>query len=253
MELSFEERFDGPGLDEDVWVPHYLAHWSSRAESKATWDLVTDGLRLSIPEDQGLWCADLHDEPLRVSCLQSASFSGPAGGAIGPQPFREGLLVREAQPTLWGYTPLYGHVEVRMRAVVSPSSMYAFWMAGIEDRPERSGEICVAEVFGDTVGEQGVRLGVGVHQFRDPGLREEFSTVPCAIDPVGFHVYAVDWDPGELAFSVDGVEVLHLLQSPDYPMQLMIGLFEFPERRPADAPLHEPELVISHVKGWQRR
>jgi hypothetical protein len=35
------------------------------------------------------------------------------------------------------------------RAVVSPRSMVAFWMSGIEDTPERSGEICVMEVFGD--------------------------------------------------------------------------------------------------------
>ena len=31
------EHFDGPGLDTDVWLPHYLPHWSSRAQSAATY------------------------------------------------------------------------------------------------------------------------------------------------------------------------------------------------------------------------
>ena len=43
--------------------------------------------------------------------------------------------MREEQPTLWGYTPRYGQIEVRMRATITSRSMFAFWMSGIEDRP----------------------------------------------------------------------------------------------------------------------
>ena len=50
-----------------------------------------------------------------------------------------------------GFTPPYGHLEVTMRAAVTGRSMVAFWLSGIEDVPEHSGEICVAEVFGDSV------------------------------------------------------------------------------------------------------
>ena len=55
-----------------------------------------------------------------------------------------------------------------MRGVVSPRSMVAFWMSGIEDRPERSGEICVMEVFGDAVRDGSADVGMGLHRFRDP-------------------------------------------------------------------------------------
>lgn len=242
-----EESFDGESLDESLWVPYYLAHWSSRSASAATYELVSEGLRLSIPPDQPLWCPDLHDEPIRVSCIQSASFSGPVGTTRGPQPFRDGMTVSEEQPTLWGYTPTHGEIEVTMRGSVSERSMFAFWLSGIEDRPERSGEICVAEVFGCDVKPEGADFGVGIHRFRDPRLTEEFSTVFVPIDVSEQHTYAVAWKPDRVEFSIDS-EIVHTShQSPDYPMQLMIGVFDFPARPGPDD--HTPETVVSRVRG----
>ena len=132
---ELDEDFDGDVLDPDVWFPYYLPHWSSRARSAATWSLGDGALHLSIPVDQPLWCADVHEPPLRVSCIQSGSFAGPLGSTIGQLPFREGLRVREEQPTLWGYTPRYGQIDVRMRATITARSMFAFWMSGVEDQP----------------------------------------------------------------------------------------------------------------------
>jgi hypothetical protein len=61
-----------------------------------------------------------------------------------------------------------------MRAVVTARSMFAFWMSGIEDQPDRSGEICVVEVFGSGVHGGTAEIGMGVHRFRDPTFVEEF-------------------------------------------------------------------------------
>jgi Glycosyl hydrolases family 16 len=246
---ALDERFEGDTLDLDVWFPYYLPHWSSRAGSAATHALRDGELHLTIPVDQAMWCPDVHEEPLRVSCIQSGSFSGPVGSRIGQQPFREGLEVREEQPTLWGYTPRYGNVEVRMRAVITPRSMVAFWLAGIEDRPERSGEVCVAEVFGDAVREGTASVGMGVRRFRDPALTGDFSADPHRLDPALDHTYGVDWRPGSLTFTIDGTQVRHLDQAPDYPMQLMIGVFDFPAKAPRGEPVPVPELVVSHVRG----
>lgn len=248
---SLDERFDGDGLDTDVWFPYYLPHWSSRASSAATYEVRDGALHLSIPPSQGLWCPELHEEPLRVSCIQSGSFAGPVGSTIGQQPFRDGLEVREEQPTMWGYTPRYGHVEVRMRGTITPRSMVAFWMSGIEDEPARSGEVCAAEIFGDAVRPGSADVGMGVHQFRDPALTEDFSADPLPIDVADDHTYAVDWRPGSLAFSVDGSVVRRCDQAPDYPMQLMLGVFDFPAKAPAaDPDVPVPSLVVSHVLGY---
>jgi hypothetical protein len=248
--LELDERFPGDTLDLDVWFPYYLPHWSSRSQSAAQYSVQDGALHLSIPVDQPLWCEGLHEEPLRVSCVQTGSFAGPMGSTIGQQPFREGLQVQEEQPAFWGYTPHYGQVEVRMRARVGSRSMFAFWMSGIEDRPERSGEICVAEVFGDTLGDESADIGIGVRRFRDPSLTGTFSADRIGIDVASFHTYGVDWRPGLIEVSIDGEVVRSDDQAPDYPMQLMIGVFDFPARSVSvDDHLIIPELVVSNVRG----
>ena len=81
-------------------------------------------------------------------------------------------------------------------------------------------------------------------------LTEDFSAEPLAIDVAELHTYAVDWRPGSLAFSVDGEVVRRIDQAPDYPMQLMIGVFDFPAKAAGDArEVPVPELVVSHVRG----
>jgi hypothetical protein len=238
---ELDEHFATGELDPEVWLPHYLPHWSSRAASAATWGIGPDGLVLRIPLEQPLWAPESHPEPLRVSCMQS-------GELDGQQPFLTLQQVTEHQPPFHGYLPRYGRIEVRMRMTLSPRSMAAFWMSGIEDKPRRSGEICVAEVFGDGIDGDTAEVGIGIKKFRDPALDADFETVRMRMDVAQFHTYAVDWRPGSLVFTIDDVEVRTLAQSPDYPCQLMIGVFDFPKKgRTTDT--HEPELIVAHVRG----
>jgi Glycosyl hydrolases family 16 len=250
---GFSDDFDGPGLDTEVWVAHYLPQWSSRAESAATYDVAGSELRLTIPADQGLWCAGDHEPPLRVSGVQSGVWSGPAGSTAGQQPYRDGLVVREAQPARWGWTPRYGAIEVRARMELSPRSMASAWLAGVEDEPPRSGEICVFEVFGDALsvrdGRPAAAVGLGVHPFRDPALTDDFAAEPVSIDVREPHVYAADWREGRVDFRVDGRVVRSVAQAPDYPMQLMVAVFDFPEKAAAAPAGHVPLLAVDRVRG----
>lgn len=43
-----------------------------------------------------------------------------------------------------------------------------------------------------------------------------------------FHVCAAEWARGDVAFVVDGEPVKHVAQSPGYPLQLMLDIYEFP-------------------------
>src|ERR671925_1084029 len=185
MTPDFVDDFHRPELDRNVWVPHSLPMWSSRAESAATYTVAESELRLTIPPAQGLWCPGDHD-PMRVSGIQSGVFSGEVGSTVGQQPFRDGAVVREYQPAHWGWTPEYGLLEVRARMDLSPRSMAAVWMVGLEDEPTRSGEICIFEVFGDTLeGEAGGSspgVGRGVPPFRDPAVTNSVDTSRPAID-----------------------------------------------------------------------
>lgn len=198
---------------------------------------------------------DLHETPLRVSAVQSGNWSGPVGSTRGQQHFRDGLIVREEQPGRWGFTPHYGHIEVQARATLTERSMFSAWMVGLELEPDNCGEICIVEVFGDTVdtgpdGEPLAGVGQGIKALDDPRLAQDFAAEPYPVDVTVDHRYAVDWRPGRVEFSVDGVPRRVAHQAPDYPLQLIIGVFDFPDRAPAGetmAPV--PELVVSHVLG----
>jgi hypothetical protein len=243
---TFLDHFDGADLDAEVWIAHYLPQWSSRAQSAATYAVAGSELRLTIPAEQGLWCPDDHESPLRVSGIQSGVFSGEVGSTVGQQPFRDGQVVREHQPAQWGWTPEHDVLEVRARMELSPRSMASVWMVGLEDRPERCGEICIFEVFGDAP----TAVGMGVHPFRDPSMTDDFAAPRLPIDVSEHHVYTADWRPGRVDFLVDGEHVRTVDQAPAYPMQMMVAVFDFPQRDAAGEHAdHVPLLAVDYVRG----
>ncbi|MFT4235607.1 MAG: glycoside hydrolase family 16 protein [Microbacterium sp.] len=226
-------------FDETRWFPYYLPHWSTRELSRTRFD-IGDGLRLRIDPDQNLWCEGLHEEPLRVSAIQSAAVPGQ-------QPFREGLEVHDDYPPFLGFTPVCGEVAVTMSGDVSPRSMFADWLSGVEETPEQSGEICIAEIFGADVRRDGVEVGIGIKQRGDPALRQDFLKVELDLDVAEQHTYAACWTPEETVFLVDGRQVRHIAQAPKYPMQLMIGVFDFPAQADGDERL--PAMRVTRVAG----
>ena len=124
-----------------------------------------------------------------------------------------------------------------MRALDDPRVMVALWMIGIGDAPERSGEICVAEIFGRNVEPDRARVGMGIHPFEDPALTDEFEEFELQLDARDWHTYSVDWQDERVDWFVDDRHVRTVEQSPRYPLQLMLGIYEFP----ADGPDERPE------------
>jgi hypothetical protein len=250
--LEFDERFDGTDLDRGRWIPHHLPHWSSRDRSAARYRVGDGVLRLRIEADQPPWCPEF-DGPVRVSSLQTAVFAGPLGSAVGQHRFNPDAVVREAQPETRLYTPRYGRIEVRAKAVADPRCMVALWMIGVGDPPEQSAEICVCEIFGRTVRPDSAEVGMGVHPFGDPRIVDEFAAETVPVDVTDFHTYAAEWSPELVAFSVDGRPVKTVRQSPAYPMQLMLGIYEFPaeDGAPAAPRTYPKEFVVDHVRGYR--
>jgi hypothetical protein len=249
--VVFAEEFDGTELDLGVWLPHYLPAWSSLEASRATWDQRGSALVLSIPPEQGLWCPDDHRPPIRVSGIQTGNHSGPAGSTIGQQPFRPGLTVREPQVTFRGWLPRPPiRIDIEARVAVTGRSMAGAWLAGFEDVPARSAELCVLEVFGrDVVPGHSAAVGTGIKPFRDPAAVEAFGTAELAIDVAEPHVYSVDWTREEARFLVDDDVVRTCPRPPTYPMQLMLAIFDFPEWSNGNDDGAVPELVVESVRG----
>jgi hypothetical protein len=252
--LDFDESFAAPNLDRSRWLPHYLPQWSTRAQSAARYEIRDATLRLRIDEDQPPWSPE-YDGELRVSNLQTGVFSGPAGSTAGQHRFRPGLVVTEAQQTVQLYTPKYGLVEARARALDDPRCMVALWMIGFEEVPEQSGELCVFEIFGRDVADDSAVIGMGVHPFGDAALTEEFLRIYAKIDAREFHTYSIEWMPGVSRFYLDDVLIATIDQAPGYPMQLMLNVYEFSaDEGAADGPLMYPkEFVVDFVRGYRPR
>jgi hypothetical protein len=247
--MPFRDDFDGPELDTDVWLPYYLPAWSSREQTRASYRLEDSCLVLDVPVDHPVW--PIHEPPLRVSAVQSGSWSGPVGSVFGQQRFQDGQLVREEQPRFEGWLPASGHVEIRCRMTLSPRSMGALWLSGFEDDDEqlRCGELCVVEIFGRSVDDGTCEVGMGIKAFRDPTLTQDFDAPRLPVDVADFHTYAVDWDADEAVFSVDGGEVRRCPRPPTYPLQLMVAVYDFPEWSAGDDAHLVPELVVDHIAG----
>jgi hypothetical protein len=242
------DTFAGPALDAGQWVPHYLPHWTTPERSTARYDLVPGGLRLRIDHDQPAWRPE--DGEMRVSNLQTGSWAGPVGGTRGQHRHRpDGLVVRTATPTRRLWTPSSGEVEVVVSASPDPTCMVGIWLVGFEESsPDDSGEICLAELFGDQVGPDGSTVRLGIKAHHDPRLRTDLADVRLPLDATAPHAYAAHWDATGVRLLVDGAEVWTSDQVLAYPLQLMIDLFEFPAG-PRD-PGHYPRTaVVRSVTG----
>lgn len=254
--LEFSDEFDDETLNERAWLPHYLPQWSTRETSRARYRIADGLLHLKIDADQPAW-SPRHTGGLRVSNLQTGAFSGPLGSSIGQHHFAPGLTVSEAQPATRLYLPDRSLVEARVAVPSDRGTMAALWMIGFEDSPERSAEICVFEIFGSeivTTGDGATTsiVGHGVHPFGDPRIVDDFHRPRLPLDAREFHTYSVDWAPDGVHFWIDDEHVTSTSQSPDYPMQLMLNIYEF-EGPVDDTGLYPTEMLVDWVRGWHRR
>jgi hypothetical protein len=253
--LEFQDEFEGPEIDTHKWFPYYMPHWSSRALSAPSYSLQDGCLVLQIAQDQNPWCPEF-DGPVRCSAIQTGSYAGPLGSEWGQHRFKPACRVREAQPPVQTYTPQYGYFEVRARGLRSSGCLAALWMIGYEEVPEQSGEIALFELAGALTGETTSTLRYGMRAWSDPHLTDAFYEVQLPLDTSHFHIYAVEWLPTQVDFYVDNVRIRSLAQSPHYPMQFMLTVYELPLEGiwtgpvdPADP--YPKTFAIDYFRGYQ--
>jgi hypothetical protein len=251
-DLVVDEQFDGNDLSETRWFPYYTPHWSSRAATRARFEVSHGTLKLRIDADTAPWSPE-YDDDVRVSHVQTGQFSGPMGSPVGQHRFRTGLIVREEQDEARLWLPHFGVIEARARGIRHPSAMVALWPIGFEDQRANCGEICVFEIFGSEIDDDGGLVGVGVKPQRDPRLAMDFEKVRVDGDLTGFHDYAVEWLPDRLRFFIDGRLVKVVEQAIDYPVQLMLDVYELPTDAPRDTSAHPLVFEVAHVREYRAR
>lgn len=251
--LVFYDEFDDDELDRSRWLPHYLPQWSSKQSSKANYRIQDSRLILQITEDQLPWCPEFNGD-VKVSNLQTGVFSGPLGSEFGQHKFSPGCIVREEQAEERLFTQQFGYFEIRAKGSGNPNNVCGFWMIGFEDEPYKSAEICPFELKGWNVNGQQCTLGFGIHPFGDPSIHEEFFEEQMPFDPTGFHIYAVDWTEQGVDFYVDNKLIHSSKQSPNYPMQLMLNIYEIPAQESGSrtSPVYPSEFVIDYVRCYQK-
>jgi hypothetical protein len=225
--LELNDEFDGQTLNTNIWLPFYLPHWSSRAQSTPNYHFEDGSLVLKITKDQQAWCPEF-DGDVRCSSIQTGTFSGTIGSKIGQLQFNSACVVREAQTNIQKYTPQYGYFELRAKGLKTSANHAAWWMIGYEDSPEKSGEIAIFELVGSHTSATSSGVRYGVHPWGDPTLKEEFYEDYLNIDTAQYHIYGLEWTPTHTDFYVDNVKLRTIHQSPSYPMQFMLGIYEHP-------------------------
>ena len=174
-ELEFEDRFEGPALDERRWLPYYLPQWSSRELAAARYRFAEGGgLELLIEEDQQPWCPEWDGE-LHRSSLQTGVFAGPVGSHARPA---ERVPRPRRRPR--GPSP---------SSASTPRTMGASRPGCARSTPARDGRAVDdrargraralrgdlhRQIFGrDILGPDRAKVGMGIHKFGDPALTEE--------------------------------------------------------------------------------
>jgi len=149
------------------------------------------------------------------------------------------------------FTQTYGRFEARLKIPRGQGLWPAFWMLGndIATNPwPNNGEIDIMENIGAEPGTVHGSLHGPGYSGGNP-LTGQYTLPGGAALANDFHTYAVDWQPGSLVFSVDGTPVRRIGQSPNYPVQLMLAVFDFPGRASGSDDVPVPEMIVSHVVG----
>ncbi len=224
-ELIMYDDFLENKLNDNYWFPFYLPQWSSREASRPSYIIRDSILSLYISDEQKPWCPE-YNGGVRVSNLQTGVLSGQVGSKKGQHHFKKGLVVREAQDKELKVAPLFGYIEFRAKCKLSKENVAALWLIGIEETREQSAEICIFELKGYNTQKDKAVIGYGVHPFGDTSLSDCFYEQEFDLNTKEWNVYAIDWKPDSIDFYINGTLINSIKQIPNYPMQLMLNLYD---------------------------
>ncbi len=194
LELAWSDEFDEP-----AGSPPNPAHWAHA---------LGDGTAERIPGWGNNELETYTDRPENVATdgdgnlvIRALAADGTEDCYYGPCRYTSARLL-----TAGKVGAHFGRVEVRLQVPAGAGLWPAFWMLGsnIDDVGwPAAGEIDVME----NIGRQPNRLYGTIHGPGYSGSANFGRTIdlpePLAAD---FHVFAVDWQPGRIAWSLDGQE-----------------------------------------------
>lgn len=232
--LIWQDEFDGEAIDPNQWEIEIGGHGWGNNE----WQFYTDRPE-NVRLEDGLLVIEARDEKF----IRRNYTSG-----------------RLKTQGLFAFT--YGRVEARMKLPYGQGLWPAFWMLG-EDVDDvgwpSSGEIDIME----HIGRQPTNIYGTVHGpgYSGAGGVGNFTTLPGGTLSEEFHVYAIEWEPGEIRWYVDDNQFFKLMsdQVPgewvyDHPFFILVNLAvggNWPGY-PDDSTSFSQFLYVDYVRVYQR-
>lgn len=113
--------------------------------------------------------------------------------AMGDREYTSGLVDSRGK-----FAPLYGRVEIRARLPKGQGLWPAHWM--LPDDGSWPPEIDIMEL----VGSQPDNVVMSLHSGQWPDIESQSLDFPGPDFTAGFHTFALEWEPGQLRWYVDG-------------------------------------------------
>ncbi|PZE80610.1 glycoside hydrolase family 16 protein [Curtobacterium sp. MCBD17_032] len=170
-----------------------------------------DGAAGSAP-NPGIWRYDLGgggwgngELQVYTDSRRNAALDGNGSLAITARREADGSYTSARLTSQGTYSVQYGRVEARIRIPRGQGIWPAFWMLGA-DLPQVGWPACGEIDVMENIGREPGTIHGTVH---GPGYSGAEGISAAATLPTGafadaFHVYAVDWRPGSISWSVDG-------------------------------------------------
>ncbi len=220
--LTADDEFNGADLNQQLWFPYYLPHWSTRELTKANYALQNGSLVLKITPEMQPW-DPVKDAGTVISGIQT-------GEKDWLHRWTNYSAVNHHEDTVQNFLQKYGYFEIRAKVQKGSGIHSAWWMIGFQqDQNQATGEntmnaeMDIFEILGKTPSSDLINL----HPWSDSTLSSSSNTVAAGADlSQDFHVYGFEWDETNMKFYVDNQLVKTINQSPNYPMMTLLGLYE---------------------------
>jgi beta-glucanase (GH16 family) len=190
--LNFADEFNGKTLDTSRWIDSY-----------------PDGTRTHSNNEQQYYAPDGYD--LAKGKLRLKGEKRTMGG----MPYTSGMVTSYGK-----FSQKYGWFEIRATFPKGKGYWPAFWL--LPDDKTWPPEIDVLEILGHETNVVYMTNHYNNAEGKHEGKGDKWEGPDFS---VGFHTFAVDWEPGEIVWYVDGVERYRTTANvPNVPMYVLANL-----------------------------
>lgn len=240
-QLRFSADFDGNGLNGEKWVTCYW--WDNQGCTIASNHELQWYRRENVTVGDGMAHLQARREEIETADGQTFAYTS---GMISSGRRVDDLTVSPK------FAFHYGYAEMRAKVPQGQGLWSAFWLLPVDhqSRPE----IDVMEILGHAPGTVEMHLHYNDAAGKKQRQGAEWTGPDLSTD---WHVFAVDWQPTQVIWYVDGVERWRVTEKaaiPAEPMYLIANLAvggDWPGAPDTQTPFPSA-LLIDYIRVWQR-